>query len=761
MANKPETGDYTGDNGTNNPVATNGNVTIDSNVTGNVYGGVGTGSDNITGNTVTITAGTIGQGVVGGYTKYGSGDATGNTVNISGGILTQAVYGGWTDQGNATGNTVNISGGQVLWVVSGGYTRTGSDKFTGNILNMNAAPVGMGGVSNFETINFTYTGNANIDKLYTYSGQNVTINTNAHDVTFGGVVEGVGAITKTGAGTLILTGTNTYRGGTTVSAGTLQGNTNSIQGAVTNNAAVTFDQASTGTYAGVMSGTGSLTKTGAGTLTLSGANSYSGMTTVMSGGLVASSTLGSSSGLTLYGGSSFTPFVGDTLNGKKIIVNGENNQSATFAGDLVALNADLHFVSSVNPTQPLLSVTGDANISGSTYNVGLAGGTQLAAGSTLTLLEVGTGKTLTATGLTKGSGVIQVGSTVVHDITPLATVDPASGKLMVTVAQGAATEQAKALSEGFLGGMALAMQGADMVAGAGTSAAVRAARAGGAGGSGVAAFGTLAGGSMRYNTGSHVDVNSLNMLAGLALGADLAPGRLTVGAFFEYGNGAYNTYNSFSNAASVKGDGNMWSVGGGVLARMDFVPFSATVPGHFYAESSARMGKLHNKYDNGDLRDAAGRAAEYESSTPYYSLHLGTGYIWNINEKASLDLYGKYFWTRQDSDSRTLSTGEALRFDAVDSQRTRLGGRFGYALNEYVAPYVGAAWEYEFDGKARATTNGIAIDSPSMKGSTGVGELGLTLTPTAGLPLSIDFGVQGFTGKKEGVSGNVQLKWEF
>lgn len=28
----------------------------------------------------------------------------------------------------------------------------------------------------------------------------------------------------------------------------------------------------------------------------------------------------------------------------------------------------------------------------------------------------------------------------------------------------------------------------------------------------------------------------------------------------------------------------------------------------------------------------------------------------------------------------------------------RLGGRFAYTVNEYVAPYVGAAWEYKFGG---------------------------------------------------------------
>jgi len=97
----------------------------------------------------------------------------------------------------------------------------------------------------------------------------------------------------------------------------------------------------------------------------------------------------------------------------------------------------------------------------------------------------------------------------------------------------------------------------------------------------------------------------------------------------------------------------------------------------------------------------------------------------------------------------------------VDSHRLRLGGRFAYAINEYVAPYVGAAWEYEMDGRAKATTYGYSIDTPTMFGSTGVGELGLTLKPSKTLPLSFDLGVQGYVGKREGVTGSLQIRYEF
>lgn len=603
------------------------------------------------------------------------------------------------------------------------------------------------------------------------------------------VLEGAGGLTKTGAGVLTLSGTNTYSGNTTISGGTLSigsdgnigtGGTNTIGDKATlllsgssaiyakswtlGGADSSIETANNNTLSGALSGSGGLTKTGLGVLTLSGATTYTGMTTVRSGTLALGSavSLASSSGLTLYGGAGFDNTSGShSLDGKTLNVEGSNGQSATYTGNLSAKNATLNFISPLNPTQPLLTVSGNADISNSAYNVGLSGGTQLAAGSQLTLLEVDAGKTLTADNLRKGGGIVQIGSTVAHDITASTAIDPASGRLVVDVSQGHATDQSKALSEGFLSGVGLAVQGADLAAGQGTLAAVNAARSTGQS-MGFAGFGALSGASTRYDTGSHVDMYSLSLLTGLALGADIGgengPGRLTVGAFFEYGNGSYDTYNSFSNAASVHGDGNSHYLGGGLLARMDFAP---TGPGRFYAEASGRAGSLHNSYNNSDLRDASGRTADYDSDTPYYGLHFGAGYVWNFNDKASLDLYGKYFWTRVQGDSLTLSTGEHLKFEDVDSNRLRFGGRLAYTVNEYIAPYVGAAWEHEFNGKARAATNGFDIDAPNLRGDTGIGELGLTWTPSVDLPLSVDLGVQGYTGKREGVSGALQVKWEF
>ncbi|MGA2030972.1 MAG: autotransporter-associated beta strand repeat-containing protein [Thermoguttaceae bacterium] len=74
------------------------------------------------------------------------------------------------------------------------------------------------------------------------------------------------ALTKYGSGTLFLTGSNTYSGGTFVNEGTLQGDCNSLQGNIVANSNVVFNQIVNGSFTGSLSGGGTITKTGPGTL---------------------------------------------------------------------------------------------------------------------------------------------------------------------------------------------------------------------------------------------------------------------------------------------------------------------------------------------------------------------------------------------------------------------------------------------------------------------------------------------------------------
>ncbi|WP_156410316.1 autotransporter domain-containing protein [Bosea sp. Root381] len=150
-----------------------------------------------------------------------------------------------------------------------------------------------------------------------------------NSATVSGVISGVGGLTSAGAGTLILTGTNTYTDSTTISAGTLAlSGSGSIASTSSVAVAGTFDISGTtsgasiqglsgagqialggqtltlagnssGSFEGTVTGIGGgLTKTGTGTFTLSGASDYTGTTTVSAGTLVAASSgaLGGSAG---------------------------------------------------------------------------------------------------------------------------------------------------------------------------------------------------------------------------------------------------------------------------------------------------------------------------------------------------------------------------------------------------------------------------------------------------------------------------------
>lgn len=124
----------------------------------------------------------------------------------------------------------------------------------------------------------------------------VNVTQAARTLTIGSVVAGTDGLQKTGPGSLVLSGANTYTGDTTIAAGTLQigsGTTGSLapSSAIVNNATLAFSRTNTITqgtdFASVITGTGGITKLSSGTLVLSGTNTYTGITrTNASGGIL-------------------------------------------------------------------------------------------------------------------------------------------------------------------------------------------------------------------------------------------------------------------------------------------------------------------------------------------------------------------------------------------------------------------------------------------------------------------------------------------
>ena len=314
-----------------------------------------------------------------------------------------------------------------------------------------------------------------------------------------------------------------------------------------------------------------------------------------------------------------------------------------------------------------------------------------------------------------------------------------------------AVNGAKSLTNGVLGGVALSTQGADLVASAAMDNAVEQA---GHGKWGV--FGAVRAGYLKYN--NSMNMSSINLATGISRNMDTPIGDLVTGVFFEYGGASFDTKNSIGDSQSVKGEGNTSYVGAGMLGRMDFNRFG---DGHLYTEAALRYGLSEDGYNSKDLTDAWGTRAKYETSAVQYGGHVGIGYVWNITDEASLDVYGKYFYLHQDKNQLTLSTGEPVSFDAVDSNRIRGGAKFRYEVSEYVTPYVGIAYETELTGNSEATIgSSVKLRESSLKGETAIGELGLVMRPSKN-PWTIDLGVQGYTGKREGIGGSLRVGYEF
>ncbi|WP_194266237.1 autotransporter-associated beta strand repeat-containing protein [Dechloromonas sp. H13] len=362
---------------------------------------------------VTLTAG--GNVVLNADIATGSAtvaDAAGNTTAASGAITVTAVTGisgaGRLITGNATltgaaagteairsGNiTLNVTGAgaiglggtNALTIGSATGNGAGSTATTGNITFTSADRINNGTAGSAIDVSFgaatggatntvgsltaTTDGGAGASgEIVITSGEALrlgAINAGGGAITLdvgaattsAGVISGTGtSLTKLGAGTLTLSGANTYTGATNINAGTLAlGAANRIANtsAVTVASGATFNLANfaetvgslagagnvtlgsatltaggdntTTSFSGVVSGTGGLIKAGTGTLTLSGANTYTGTTTISAGTLVAANNtaLGTTAGGTVVSGTNASLALqgGITIGAETLSLNG-------------------------------------------------------------------------------------------------------------------------------------------------------------------------------------------------------------------------------------------------------------------------------------------------------------------------------------------------------------------------------------------------------------------------------------------------------
>ncbi|HYR76789.1 MAG TPA: autotransporter-associated beta strand repeat-containing protein, partial [Pyrinomonadaceae bacterium] len=244
---------------------------------------VSMGGYTLGGNSVSLTTGLTVSNASGSSTVSQVMDGAGTVTKTDGGTLTLSAANTYTGATNINGGVVSIAADNNLGTVPGSPT-VGQLTFGGGTLQTTAT--------------FTLSSNRGIA-----FNSPVTIDVaSSTTLTYGGIAAGAGELTKTSAGTLTLSGANTYTGTTTISAGVVN-----IQNATALGTTAAGTTVASGARLEVQGdiavGAEALTINGTGggsgaLLNVSGSNSWAGAIT-----LGSASTIGSTAGtLTGTGG---------------------------------------------------------------------------------------------------------------------------------------------------------------------------------------------------------------------------------------------------------------------------------------------------------------------------------------------------------------------------------------------------------------------------------------------------------------------------
>lgn len=303
-----------------------------------------------------------------------------------------------------------------------------------------------------------------------------------------------------------------------------------------------------------------------------------------------------------------------------------------------------------------------------------------------------------------------------------------------------ASDNSKTLSEALLGSVALIQQGSEFIANAGVQAAVKALEH-----LSSSTFGAIGGGYSRYETGSHVDVTSVNATVGFAHKFAInAKDMAIVAPFIDMGYG-----DSTSHVDNTSADGEHSYFGGGILGRLQF--------DKLYFDASFRAGSASTEFDG----KYQGDNATYDTDSLYLGAHFGLGYQFALSKDNSLDVYGKYTYTYLEGEDITLTDSAKSIFNTDDTtaHSTRLGVRFVGNYTDNLAYRAGLAWDHVFDGDANSKVHNISLDTPSLEGDSAVVEVGINAQLTKAF--NLDFGLNGYLGDREGVQGSINCNYAF
>jgi fibronectin-binding autotransporter adhesin len=368
------------------------------------------------------------------FTGAGDGVNFNNPANWAGGVVPQgqSQFAEFTGAGGVIALNGNQSVAGLIFNTPGSsYTITpGSNP--NNTLTIN----GGSSASLIEDDGGTHTITAPIDLNSTATA---VVTNNTDQLILAGNLTGTGGFGMSGAGALMLSGTNSYTGGTQILSGTVHAGSSSALGSSTNPLMLvggkldlngntisvgqiygtgTVDNLSPSAPAILMVGTDgsnstfngtlastdtalTLNKVGAGTLTLGASNSFTGGTTISQGAISISSdnNLGATAGTVVLGGGTLQANTSLTLDSNRAIVVHSNSGLDVLAGQTLTYAGDITGGGNLTTT----ASGGTAIFSGANSY----GGTTTIAGGEL---QLGTGGTLGAGSVTDNA-VLALNST--------------------------------------------------------------------------------------------------------------------------------------------------------------------------------------------------------------------------------------------------------------------------------------------------------------------------------------------------------------
>ena len=116
---------------------------------------------------------------------------------------------------------------------------------------------------------------------------------------------------------------------------------------------------------------------------------------------------------------------------------------------------------------------------------------------------------------------------------------------------------------------------------------------------------------------------------------------------------------------------------------------------------------------------------------------------------------------KNESDQIKFKAREIIR-SILTSSKFKAGFKDTMKFSDTSSLYAGLAYQYEAKGDAKGSLSAFnqsaSIASPSLKGSTGIGEIGYTYETNS---IKFDIGAKGYVRKERGYSGNLGVTFKF